>query len=71
MPTTATIRGWGGGDQGQIQVRQMEKEIGQKAVQNVFQPIHNWDLFLESSGNLSGLISVFGDKCLSTEVNFC
>ena len=28
-------------------------------------------LFLESPGNLLGLISVFGDKCFLTEVNFC
>ena len=27
--------------------------------------------FLESPGNLSGPISVFGDKCFLTEVNFC
>ena len=27
--------------------------------------------FRESSGNLPGPISVFGDKCFLTEVNFC
>ena len=27
--------------------------------------------FIESPGNLSGPISVFGDKCFLTEVNFC
>ena len=27
--------------------------------------------FLESSGNLPGPISDFGDKCILTEVNFC
>ena len=27
--------------------------------------------FLESPGNLPGPISVFGDKCFLTEVNFC
>ena len=27
--------------------------------------------FLESPGNLPGPISVFGDKCFLTEINFC
>ena len=27
--------------------------------------------FLESPGNLPGPVSVFGDKCFLTEVNFC
>ena len=27
--------------------------------------------FLESPGNLPGPISVFGDRCFLTEVNFC
>ena len=27
--------------------------------------------FLESPGNLPGPLSVFGDKCFLTEVNFC
>ena len=27
--------------------------------------------FLESSGNFPGPISVFGDKCIIAEVNFC
>ena len=27
--------------------------------------------FLESPGNLSGPVSVFGDKYFLTEVNFC
>ena len=31
----------------------------------------NWGPFLESPGNLPGPISVFGDKCFITEVNFC
>ena len=30
----------------------------------------SWDPFLESPGNLPGQISVFGDKCFFTEVNF-
>ena len=29
-----------------------------------------WCPFLESSGNLPGPITVFGDKCFLTEVNF-
>ena len=34
-------------------------------------PTAFWDPFLESPGNLPGLISDFGDKCFLTEVNFC
>ena len=30
-----------------------------------------WGPFLESPGNLSCPISVFGDKCFLTEVKFC
>ena len=31
----------------------------------------SWGPFLERPSNLSGPISVFGDKCFLTEVNFC
>ena len=38
---------------------------------SVFSISENWGPFLESPGNLQGPISVFGDKCLLAEANFC
>lgn len=37
---------------------------------NLSRNIKLWGPFLKSHGNLPGPISIFGDKCYSTEVNF-